>query len=71
MKRLACALIQLYQWTLSPLLGARCRFAPSCSHYAMEAVTAHGVVKGGWLAVRRVLRCHPWSKSGYDPVPKR
>ena len=61
--------IRLYQWTLSPLLGVSCRYAPSCSAYATEAIAAHGPVRGLWLGVKRVLRCHPWGGSGYDPVP--
>ena len=61
--------IRLYQWTLSPLLGVNCRYAPSCSEYAAEAIATHGAVRGLWLALRRVLRCHPWGGSGYDPVP--
>ena len=62
--------IRLYQWTLSPLLGVNCRYAPSCSAYAVEAITTHGPVKGLWLAARRMARCHPWGGSGYDPVPQ-
>lgn len=62
-------LIQLYRYTLSFFLGRRCRFAPSCSEYGLEAVRRHGAVKGGGLAIRRILRCHPWGGSGYDPVP--
>ena len=62
--------IRLYQWTLSPLLGVNCRYAPSCSAYAVEAITTHGPVKGLWLAARRMARCHPWGGSGYDPVPE-
>jgi putative membrane protein insertion efficiency factor len=62
--------IRLYQWTLSPLLGVNCRYAPSCSAYAAEAITTHGPVKGLWLAARRLARCHPWGGSGYDPVPQ-
>jgi uncharacterized protein len=61
--------IRLYQWTISPLLGVNCRYAPSCSAYAIEAIEAHGAVRGGWLGLRRILRCHPWGGSGYDPVP--
>jgi uncharacterized protein len=61
--------IRLYQWTISPLLGVNCRYAPSCSVYAIEAIATHGVSRGGWLALRRILRCHPWGGSGYDPVP--
>ena len=62
--------IRLYQWTLSPLLGVNCRYAPSCSAYAAEAITTHGPVKGLWLAARRLTRCHPWGGAGYDPVPQ-
>ena len=61
--------IRLYQWTISPLLGVNCRYAPSCSEYAVEAIASHGIARGGWLALRRMLRCHPWGGSGYDPVP--
>jgi hypothetical protein len=61
--------IRLYQWTLSPLLGVNCRYAPSCSEYAAEALATHGAIRGGWLAMRRIARCHPWGGSGYDPVP--
>jgi putative membrane protein insertion efficiency factor len=64
-------LIRAYQLTLSPLLGPRCRFYPSCSQYALEAVRAHGSLQGCWLALRRLLRCHPWHAGGYDPVPER
>ncbi|MCB1128443.1 MAG: membrane protein insertion efficiency factor YidD [Verrucomicrobiae bacterium] len=68
-------LVRLYQWTLSPLknavLGpaARCRFEPSCSEYAAQAIGRHGVLRGGWLALCRLLRCHPWGGCGNDPVP--
>ncbi|HSB96742.1 MAG TPA: membrane protein insertion efficiency factor YidD [Spongiibacteraceae bacterium] len=67
--RLMIALISLYRWTISPLLGNRCRFYPSCSHYAIEAIDRHGAWRGGWLSLRRLLRCHPWHPGGYDPVP--
>jgi putative membrane protein insertion efficiency factor len=63
------ASIRVYQWTLSPLLGPACRFEPSCSHYAIEAVRRHGAVRGGLLAGRRLSRCHPLGASGFDPVP--
>ncbi|MDP9417792.1 MAG: membrane protein insertion efficiency factor YidD [Actinomycetota bacterium] len=60
-----------YQLFISPLLGARCRFYPSCSAYAVQALTVHGGVRGSWLATRRLLRCHPWNPGGVDPVPPR
>jgi putative membrane protein insertion efficiency factor len=62
-------LIRVYQWTLSPMLGARCRFYPSCSCYAHEAIGRHGALAGTWLAAKRLARCHPLSAGGYDPVP--
>jgi putative membrane protein insertion efficiency factor len=68
--RFALALIALYQRWVSPALGERCRFAPSCSHYAADALRVHGLLRGSWLAVRRVGRCHPWNPGGYDPVPR-
>lgn len=63
------ALIQAYRWFVSPMLGVNCRFAPSCSEYALEAVTRHGALRGSLLTVRRLCRCHPWGGSGFDPVP--
>jgi putative membrane protein insertion efficiency factor len=62
-------LIRLYQLTLSPWLGTQCRYEPTCSNYAVEALEQHGVVRGVWLAAKRLGRCHPWGRSGYDPVP--
>ncbi len=62
-------LIRLYQWILSPWLGPKCRFTPSCSQYAIEAFRKYGLFKGGWMAIRRILRCHPWGGSGHDPLP--
>ncbi len=70
MRHLAAFLIRLYQWTVSPWLGARCRFYPSCSQYALEAITRFGVLRGGWLAAVRLSRCHPWHEGGFDPVPQ-
>jgi len=67
--RLLMALVRVYQWTLRPLIGAHCRFTPSCSHYAIEALGAHGALRGSWLAGWRILRCNPWVAGGYDPVP--
>ena len=61
--------IRFYQYFISPLMPMSCRYAPSCSHYAAEAIAAHGALYGGWLGLRRILRCHPWGGSGYDPVP--
>lgn len=69
MKALLLGLIAVYRYAISPLLGRNCRFMPSCSEYASEAIHRHGSVRGGWLALRRVLRCHPWNPGGYDPVP--
>jgi uncharacterized protein len=63
--------IRGYQLLVSPLLGQRCRFYPSCSAYAVEALRTHGPLRGSWLAVRRLLRCHPWNPGGLDPVPPR
>ena len=63
-------IIRGYQLVLSPLLGPRCRFAPSCSAYAAEAIGRHGAIAGGWLAIKRIARCHPWGGSGFDPVPE-
>jgi putative membrane protein insertion efficiency factor len=62
-------LIKLYQWIISPVLGPKCRYTPSCSQYALEALKKYGPLKGGWLALRRISRCHPWGGHGYDPVP--
>ncbi|MGV0997796.1 MAG: membrane protein insertion efficiency factor YidD [Fluviibacter sp.] len=68
-QRLLLGLITLYRYTLSPLLGQRCRFYPSCSAYAAEALTQYGPLRGSWLALKRLLRCHPFHPGGHDPVP--
>ena len=70
MRAVLIALIRGYQWFISPLLGNHCRFYPSCSEYAREAIERHGAVRGVWLAIRRVARCHPWHPGGVDPVPE-
>lgn len=67
--RALCLLVRTYQLLISPLLGPRCRYLPTCSHYALDAVQSHGAWRGTWLALRRIARCHPWGRSGYDPVP--
>jgi putative membrane protein insertion efficiency factor len=64
------AIIKSYQKWISPLLPARCRYQPTCSQYCIEALSSHGLFKGFFLGIRRVLRCHPWGGSGHDPVPK-
>lgn len=69
MKALLKGSIRLYQLTLSPWLGRQCRYEPTCSHYAHEAIERFGARRGVWLAMRRLARCHPWGRSGYDPVP--
>jgi putative membrane protein insertion efficiency factor len=69
--RVALVLIGGYRRWISPLLGPRCRFYPSCSEYAMRAITTHGAARGGVLAIRRIGRCHPWNPGGYDPVPAK
>jgi len=65
------SLIWVYRHTLSAFMGRQCRFAPTCSAYADEAIRIHGAIKGSMLTLRRLARCHPWGKSGYDPVPKK
>jgi putative membrane protein insertion efficiency factor len=63
-------LILFYQYCISPILGPHCRFEPSCSHYALGAIEKHGIVRGLWLAIKRIGRCHPWHAGGLDPVPE-
>ena len=69
--RIAVAAVRLYQLVLSPLTPPHCRHLPTCSQYAIEALREHGILRGGWLAVRRIARCHPFGTSGFDPVPMR
>ncbi len=70
MQKILIFLIRGYQYVISPWLGNHCRFHPSCSHYAVTALRNHGAARGGWLALRRLSRCHPWHEGGYDPVPE-
>jgi putative membrane protein insertion efficiency factor len=67
----AVFLIRVYQWTVSPLLGQNCRFHPTCSQYAIEAVQSFGALRGSWLAIKRLGRCHPWHPGGFDPPPTK
>ena len=69
MKWLFLKLIRGYQLFLSPILGSNCRFQPTCSSYTYEAIQKYGAIKGVWLGIKRILKCHPWGNSGYDPVP--
>ncbi|HYF02801.1 MAG TPA: membrane protein insertion efficiency factor YidD [Patescibacteria group bacterium] len=69
MRTVLIGIITLYQRLLSPLLPASCRFHPTCSQYAKEALSRHGIIKGGWLSLKRILRCHPFHAGGFDPVP--
>lgn len=71
MRKIISGIIGLYRYLISPLLGPSCRFTPTCSEYAQTAVVRFGVIKGGWLAIKRIVSCHPWGKSGYDPVPDK
>ena len=71
MKSLLIKLIRVYQYLLSPWIGNQCRFYPTCSEYARQAIEDHGSLKGSWLAARRLSRCHPWHPGGFDPVPGR
>ena len=69
MRQILIALIKLYRYAISPYLAPSCRFSPTCSSYAIEAVQRFGIFRGSWLAMRRISRCHPWHEAGYDPVP--
>jgi len=69
MRKLAIVPIQFYRYAISPLMANHCRFYPSCSCYELEAIEIHGLLRGSWLTVRRLGRCHPWNAGGFDPVP--
>jgi putative membrane protein insertion efficiency factor len=69
MSRFLVTLIKAYQYIISPFIGPSCRFIPTCSEYTIEAVNKYGVIKGFWLGIKRILRCHPWNRGGYDPLP--
>ncbi|MDG9929085.1 MULTISPECIES: membrane protein insertion efficiency factor YidD [unclassified Pseudomonas] len=69
MRKLVILPIQFYRYAISPLMANHCRFHPSCSCYTQQAIETHGVLRGGWLGLRRLSRCHPWNPGGYDPVP--
>ena len=71
MKHVVIALLRAWRFAISPLYGQVCRYHPTCSAYALDAVTQYGAARGGWLALRRLSRCHPWAAGGYDPVPPR
>ncbi|MDA0356205.1 MAG: membrane protein insertion efficiency factor YidD [Bacteroidetes bacterium] len=75
MKRVLIApfifLVRFYQIIISPLTPASCRYQPTCSHYTLDALRVHGLFRGGWIALKRIGRCHPWGGSGYDPVPEK
>ncbi|ENO15317.2 membrane protein insertion efficiency factor YidD [Marinobacter nanhaiticus D15-8W] len=69
MRQLVLLPIRFYRYAISPMMASHCRHYPTCSSYAMEAIESHGILRGGYLTLRRLLRCHPWSAGGYDPVP--
>ncbi|NQX91750.1 MAG: membrane protein insertion efficiency factor YidD [Flavobacteriales bacterium] len=71
MKKVLIFPIRLYQWFISPFLGANCRHHPTCSNYAIQAIEEWGPIKGFWLGLKRIAKCHPWGTSGHDPVPKK
>lgn len=71
MKKILMLMIKFYQKAISPLTPPSCRFHPTCSHYGLEAIETHGALKGSWLAVRRISKCHPFHEGGYDPVPEK
>ncbi|WVN41805.1 membrane protein insertion efficiency factor YidD [beta proteobacterium MWH-UniP1] len=70
-RAIAVLLVRLYQWTIRPIIGPRCRYLPHCSDYAIESFQEHGLFSGGWLTTKRLCRCHPWATGGLDPVPAK
>lgn len=71
MRRVAILCVRCYRYCISPFMAAHCRFYPSCSEYAEQAFQRHGIIKGLWITVKRLSRCHPWHQGGYDPVPEK
>ena len=71
MKKILIIFIKIYQKAISPLTPPSCRFYPTCSHYGLEAIEKHGALRGSWLAIRRILKCHPFHEGGFDPVPEK
>ena len=71
MKKILNGIIKIYQKVISPLTPPSCRFYPTCSHYGLEAIETHGALKGSWLAIRRISKCHPFHEGGFDPVPRK
>lgn len=71
MRKIFILIIRIYSYAVSPFLGNNCRYYPTCSHYAEEAISMHGPMRGSWLAIRRLSRCHPWHEGGVDPVPEK
>ncbi|VAX01819.1 Membrane protein insertion efficiency factor YidD [hydrothermal vent metagenome] len=69
MQKILLSLIKFYKYFISPTLGSNCRYEPSCSEYTHQAISAFGVLKGSWIGIKRILRCHPWHEGGYDPIP--
>jgi len=69
LSKILIVFINFYQYSISPLIGANCRYSPTCSHYSIDAIKKYGPFKGGWLSIKRILSCNPWGGSGYDPLP--